>query len=348
MHYAYLCDWVSRPGLRRAWFQIQTCHARCRASRRAIPLRATMLNRYSTLVCCCTAFALAGTTIGLAADQKDVAAASAAGQSPTSALEVQSVVLRLLEEAEVPAQEAGVVTSVAVREGQRVKQGDLLAQIDDQVARLAADAAKSKYEIARAKASNDIRIRYARKASEVSEAELRRSTESIEHFAKSVSQSQLDVEQLTVQKNRLEAEQATQEQAIAVLEMKQQESELNAALAQISRRRVVAPFDGVIVQIYARKGEWVEPGQKAMRIVNVDRLKAEGFIRAEDATDHVAGRTISLMVGPGGPRNSFTGKIVFVSPEVDPITGQVRIWAEIDNRDGRLRPGQPAQMVVGK
>jgi multidrug efflux pump subunit AcrA (membrane-fusion protein) len=44
----------------------------------------------------------------------------------------------------------------------------------------------------------------------------------------------------------------------------------------------------------------------------------------------------------------FAGKIVFVSPEVDPITGQVRIWAEIDNRDGRLRPGQPAQMVVSQ
>ena len=36
-------------------------------------------------------------------------------------------------EAEVPAQEAGVVTAVAVREGQRVKEGDLLTQVDDQV-----------------------------------------------------------------------------------------------------------------------------------------------------------------------------------------------------------------------
>jgi macrolide-specific efflux system membrane fusion protein len=37
---------------------------------------------------------------------------------------------------------------------------------------------------------------------------------------------------------------------------------------------------------------------------------------------------------------------VFVSPEVDPITGQVRVWAEIDNREARLRPGQPARMSV--
>src|SRR4051812_34291070 len=295
----------------------------------------TMFNRSIRFIRVCAVIAITIASGALAADQK-----------PKAAIEGQSVALRLLEEAEVPAQESGVITSVAVREGQRVRQGELLTQIDDQVARLAADATKAKYDIARAKATNDVRIRYAQKATDVSQAELRRSTESVERFAKSVSQSQLDVEQLTVQKNRLESEQAAHEQEIAMLEMKQQESELNAARIQISRRRVVAPFDGVIVQIYARKGEWAQPGQKALRIVNVDRLKAEGFIRAEDATEHVVGRPIRLVIEPGGEQNTFAGKIVFLSPEVDPITGQVRIWAEIDNRDGRLRPGQPARMVV--
>jgi RND family efflux transporter MFP subunit len=304
-----------------------------------------MFNRRNILISTFAAIALTVATFTWADEQP--AAAQANSDSPKSAIDVQTVVLRLLGEAEVPAQEAGVITGVAVVEGQRVKQGELLAQIDDQVARLAEEATKAKYDIARAKATNNVRIRYAQKAMEVSEAELRRSTESIERFAKSVSQSQLDVEQLTVQKNRLEAEQATHEQAIAVLEMKQEESLLNAARAQISRRRIVAPFDGVIVQIYARKGEWAEPGQKALRIVNVDRLKAEGFIRAEDANERVVGRPINLVVNPGGTQNTFSGKIVFVSPEVDPITGQVRIWAEIDNRDGRLRPGQQARMSVG-
>ncbi|MEX2307117.1 MAG: efflux RND transporter periplasmic adaptor subunit [Pirellulales bacterium] len=264
----------------------------------------------------------------------------------SQAVEVESVVLRLLEEAEVPAQEAGVVTAVAVREGQRVKQGELLTQIDDQVARLAADAAKAEFEIARAKATNDVRIRFAKKALEVSEAELRRSTESIERFAKSVSQSQLDVEELTVQRNRLEAEQAEHEQQIARLELNGKQNEFTAAQAEVARRRIVAPFDGVIVQVYVRKGEWVEPGQQALRIVNVDRLKAEGFIPAAQATASMAGKPVRLTMGPSGETDPIAGTIVFVSPEVDPITGQVRMWSEIDNRDGRLRPGQPARMVI--
>lgn len=273
-------------------------------------------------------------------------AAHGSENSDGKQLVVESVMLRLLEEAEVPAQEAGVVTSVAVREGQRVKQGEVLAQIDDQVARLAAEAVQAQYDIARAKAANDVRQRFAKKSLEVSEAELRRSMDSIERFAKSISQSQLDVERLTVQKNQLEAEQAEHEHQVATLEMKAQENELTAARAQVARRRIVAPFDGVIVQIYVRRGEWVEPGQKALRIVNVDRLKAEGFVPAVGAVADLSDISVSLEVDGLSEKGKPEGKIVFVSPEVDPITGQVRVWAEIDNRDGKLRPGQPARMVI--
>jgi macrolide-specific efflux system membrane fusion protein len=263
-------------------------------------------------------------------------------------LVVESVVLRLFEEAEVPAQEAGVLTNVAVREGQRVKKGELLAQIDDQVARLAAEAAQAQLEIARAKATNDVRNRFAKKALEVSQAELKRSTNSIERFAKSVSQSQLDVEKLTVERNQLESEQADHEHEVAGLEMKAKENELTAAHAQIMRRQIVAPFEGVIVQIYVRHGEWVEPGQKALRIVNVDRLKAEGFVPAALTGADLAGKSANVETEGTGEQSPAGGTLVFVSPEMDPITGQVRVWADIDNRDGRLRPGQPARMTVAK
>lgn len=262
-------------------------------------------------------------------------------------IEIESVVLRLFAEAEVPAQEGGLLKKVLVREGDRVETGRVLAQIDDEVARLAVEAAERQYEIARAEATNDVRRRYAQKALEVSEAELRRSTESIERVAKSVSESQLDVERLTVQKNRLEAEQAQHETTIATLEMNAKKNELEAARAQVERRKIVAPFDGIVVQVYAREGEWVEPGQKALRIVNVDRLKAEGFVAAVDATPNLVGVPVQLTLSSTETSAaSFAGTIEFVSPEVDPITGQVRVWAEIDNRDGRLRPGLPARMRV--
>jgi macrolide-specific efflux system membrane fusion protein len=40
------------------------------------------------------------------------------------------------------------------------------------------------------------------------------------------------------------------------------------------------------------------------------------------------------------------GALRFVSPEIDPVTHQVRVWAEIDNRQLRLRPGQQGQLLI--
>jgi multidrug efflux pump subunit AcrA (membrane-fusion protein) len=272
-----------------------------------------------------------------------------AAESSTEPLEVQSVVLRLIAEAEVPAREAGVLTAVPVREGQRVKKGDVLAQIDDEVARMAERDAQLKYDVAHAKATNDVQVRFSKKAAEVAEAELARSTDSNNRFAKSVSQSQLDVEKLNVEKTRLEAEQATQNMQIATLEMKAQENELDAVRVNLGRQRIVAPFDGTVVQVFVRLGEWVEPGEKAVRIVNAGRLRAEGFLPAEAADDVAPGTPVKLTVDLPRLRDvAFDGTIAFVSPEVDPITGQVRLFADIDNRDGRLRPGQPVRMVVVK
>jgi macrolide-specific efflux system membrane fusion protein len=131
--------------------------------------------------------------------------------------------------------------------------------------------------------------------------------------------------------------------------MKAQENVLDAARVNVSRQRIVAPFDGTVVQVFVRLGEWVEPGEKAVRLVNASRLRAEGFLPAEAADAVAPGAAVQLTVDlPRLREVAFDGTIAFVSPEVDPITGQVRLFADIDNRDGRLRPGQPVRMVVVK
>jgi macrolide-specific efflux system membrane fusion protein len=55
---------------------------------------------------------------------------------------------------------------------------------------------------------------------------------------------------------------------------------------------------------------------------------------------------VELVVELAGSAQKFVGRVAFVSPEVDPITGQVRVWAEIENRNGRLRTGQSAKMKI--
>ncbi len=269
----------------------------------------------------------------------------------SSGVTVSSVVLRLLDEAEAPARSAGVVTRVEAQEGDHVKRGDLLAQLDDAEVKIAVASAKIEAAIARQAAEDDTPVRYAAKAAEAARAELRRSAESIAKFPKSVSQSQMDVERLTIEKATLEKESAQETLKQARLEQRLRESRLAAAKLELSRRQIIAPLDGVVVEVLVRAGEWLQPGQKAFRIVRTDRLKAEGFVRSEDVRGDLVGRSVTLISPLPAPREEGSepqGKIVFVSPEVDPITNQVRVWAEIDNRNGTWRPGDRVEMTIAK
>lgn len=277
-----------------------------------------------------------------------VATTATAEEQTVKALVVPSVVLRPMVEAEAPARRAGVLVNLAVEEGAQVETGDLLASLDDRAAVLAERKAKVERDQIAAKAQNDLRIQYADKALEVARAELKRSADSIAQFAKSISQSQLDVERLTVEKLELERQQAEKDVAQDELELKLKEAALAEAELEVELHAVRAPFSGVVSLIRGRAGEWVEPGEKVARLVAINRLRAEGFAPAASMSDLKVGVPVEFVVESGGAAQAavFHGKLNFVSPEVDAVTGQVRIWAAIDNRDKLLHPGDKGVLRI--
>lgn len=255
---------------------------------------------------------------------------------------IESIVLRPLAEAEVPARQTGVVARILVDEGDRVEAGAVLVQLDDKSAALAVQRAQHERDRARVTAENNLQIEYAAKALEVAEAELARSEESIAKFPKSISRSQLDVERLTVEKLQLERRQAEQDQQLARFDLQVKETELAVAQRELELHAVRAPLAGVVTLVRARAGEWVEPGAPVMRLIAVDRLRAEGFADVADVAEVAAGHSVKFALGEAGQIHA--GTLRFVSPEIDPITKQVRIWAEIDNSQLQLRPGQQGQL----
>ncbi len=267
-------------------------------------------------------------------------AALAESESP---LRVESVVLRPMQVAEVPAQQTGLLQQIEVAEGEQVEAGQILASLDARQAKLAVARAKIEHAQAEAKAKNEIQILYAEKALEVAEAELERSSESIEQFAKSISQSQLDVEQLTVEKLTLERQQAQHELVLERFGVQLKQTELDAAQLQLQQHELTAPFAGTVVLVRGRIGEWLEVGASVLRLVAVDQLRAEGFLDAEQATSALIGQPVVFTLANG---TRVAGKLQFVSPEMEPVTRQVRIWAEIPNPDGALRPGQQGTLEI--
>jgi RND family efflux transporter MFP subunit len=277
-----------------------------------------------------------------------VVASSAQGVSPGDGrLRVDSVVVTLIEQVEVSARDAGALAAVEVQEGQRVREGQLLARLEDTEAKLARNKAQFEFDIAKKQAASDVKIRYAKTSLEVATTEERRGLESVGKFSKSVSQSELDQLRLAKEKAALEFEQAGEDQEIARLTARLKENEVQACTFNVERRQIVSPIAGVVVQIKRHKGEWVQLGESIVRIVRVDRLRAEAFLNSHDVSGDLAGRPVSLVVDlPGAPKSEFPGKIVFISPEVNPVNGQFRVWAEIENRDQLLRPGLQGSMVI--
>ena len=271
-----------------------------------------------------------------------------AGRTPVGGpVHVDSVVVTLIDQVDLAAREAGALEQITVHEGQIVETGALLARLDDTDAVLGLDKAKLEREIAAKQANDDVKLRFAKKALEVATAEEQRAIESAEKFRKSVSQTELDELRLTKQKAALEVEAAAEDQEIARLTAKLKENAVETANNNVAHRRIISPLGGMVVQIKRQRGEWLQPGDVVVRVLRLDRLRAEAFINAHEIGGDLVGRPVTLTVDlPGAAQSQFHGKVVFVNPESNPVNGQSRVWAEIENPQQILRPGLSGSMTI--
>jgi multidrug efflux pump subunit AcrA (membrane-fusion protein) len=270
------------------------------------------------------------------------------------------------------------IASHAARDLSRVNSARKAAEKQRQVA----IEQQVEFDVAQSEALNDVAVRAAAKARDVADNEYQRGLRSREASKNSVSESTLDglkleLErailsheqaefQLSVLKLKLEAKRAavrTQTLAIEAADLEVAEAEslrtlaglqadlkqhdVEAAELTLAQRSAVSPIDGVVVELPRRAGEWVQPGEKVARVIRLNRLRAEGFLPLAKASPALVDRPALIEVGGGdGPTVTRRGRITFVSPDVDPINQEVRIWAEFENPDGTLLPGLRATIRI--
>jgi len=264
---------------------------------------------------------------------------------------VSNCLITLIDEAEVPAHEEGALLEIMAREGQQVSKGEVLAQVDDRKVRMAENVARYELEAAKTEASNDVNVRYARAAAEVAAAEYQQASDANRAAPKAYPLAEVRRLLLEHRKFMLQIEQSEHELTLAGLTAKVKEAQLEAASTDVDRRKVKAPFDGIVVKRYRRVGEWVRPGEPVLRLVRTDHLRIEGYLDATRIPPAaVAGQPVSITVAmPHGGQETFEGKVVFVSPLVE-AGMQFLVHAEVVNRQQNgyplLRPGLPADMKI--
>ena len=284
-------------------------------------------------------------TVGLAIE--GFATEGLATEALATDIAVESVVINLMAEVEVPAIEAGALVEILSPELTRVQAGSLLMRIDDRDAKLEVSKAQIACVHAAHLAANDVRIRQAKQTLKLAELELSKASDANREIPDVISSTQVEKLRIAIENAQLDIEQATHDQAAAQHTLSAARNELQVAQRAVERRQIVAPISGVVVDVRKRTGEWLKPGDTVLRIVRDDRLRAEGFVDVQQLTVPLLGEPAELTVMlPNGQAEVVHGAVTFVSPEVNPINRQVRLWAEFDNPDGRLRPGLSARLVI--
>ena len=266
---------------------------------------------------------------------------------------VEHCVVSEIEHVQLPAQEAGMLAQLDVKDGDCVAEGDVLGKIDDTDALVRKKAAQYKLNVETEKATNDALVRLQVKLIELYKAEYEQSQAINKRSAGTISASELRVQRVRYEKAVLDAVVEDMNFKIAGLQQKVAEAELEAVDNEFNRRTLRAPYDGVVVQLLRQRSDWVRAGDPVLYLVRMDRLRVEGFVNADEVAPHeVFGAPVEITVDLVGETVAkLSGTISYVSPTVE-SNGDYRVWAEIDNPPGRgdypwlLRPGVEADMVI--
>ena len=126
--------------------------------------------------------------------------------------------------------------------------------------------------------------------------------------------------------------------------MVSQQKTVSQMKAQLAKTRVIAPFNGVIDELIAERGQVVGPGQGLMRIVNLNNMFISTTVPESYIGKLKVGTEVSVYLASLG--KSFNGKIRQVGNNINPNNRSFGIEVSVPNTDNLLRPNQVAKLKI--
>ncbi len=265
---------------------------------------------------------------------------------------VEHCLVSLIQDVQVPAQEAGVLVDMSIREGEQVSTGALLGRIYDTPIQMERRAAVADRNLSHEKATSDVAVRYADASRKFAKTEYDLNKKANDRVPGTKPDVELQKLQTAIDQASLEIEKARHEQKLAAFETDKHTAKVDQADDDIQRRQIRAPLNGEVVEIKLQPGEWAKPGDPIVRIIRMDRLRVEAFVKIQQLSPReLTSRPVEVAVRlSGGQLEVFSGRIVFIDPRIQ-AGGEYRVWAEVDNRmdddHWLLRPGLEADMTIG-
>jgi len=224
--------------------------------------------------------------------------------------------VRALNQAKISAKVPGKVEKILVEEGDRVKAGQKLLELEKTDFMLTvrqADAAVSMAEANFSKAKAE----WAR-AEELSKGGIS-------------SQQQYDL--------------ARSGYEIAEASVKQAKADLGLARNQLANTNVTTLFGGTVIRRYLDVGERVSPGQPLFEIAEINPVEIEIGVSDRRFSELKLEQPVIITVD-GYPEDLFAGTVKKIQPAIDPMTRTFKVTVRVDNPEELLKPGMFARAEI--
>ena len=215
------------------------------------------------------------------------------------------------QDVRVSALVAGRVAALNVAEGDRVEIGEVLAKLDDRPYRDQLQQAQAADQQAKASLQN-AQLAFQRNQ---------------DLFNRGIAA-------------RKDMEDAQTQQSVAAGGLRQAEAALELAHLQVARAQILSPLNGEVAKRFVSVGEQVD-GTAAQPIVEVANLREVELLAGAPAMYlakmHV-GEPVDV-TSQAVPGKAFPGRVVAISPAVDPATGLGQVRIRVPNSGRSLRLG---------
>lgn len=245
------------------------------------------------------------------------------------------------------------IASVRVREGERVKAGDLLVTLDcaDPAAQLA--EAEARLAAARAQASA---AREQVQAVLRSRGAAERQAARLSSLPSDVAEASIDQTQASAAQLGHQAEAASSQAAAAAAQVRAGEALVARARILVGECEIHAPRDAEVATLPHEAGELVTPGAVLVRLVDLSEVTATFYLPNAEIGVVKPGAPATV-VADAWPGERFEGTVrtVALEAEFTPRNIQTRtdrdrlvypVEVVVKNPGGKLRAGMPVQVTL--
>ncbi|HXJ94505.1 MAG TPA: efflux RND transporter periplasmic adaptor subunit [Terriglobia bacterium] len=231
--------------------------------------------------------------------------------------------------AQVAARTMGTVLQVAVREGDRVSRGQLLAQLDSR--ELAAEESSARA----AEEASNAGVARAGKAVASAQAQADVLKKTYDRYVYLKEQKSVSPQEFDEVAAKYQAGEAGLAEAQAALEQAQAartraKSELQAAESVTSYARIVAPFDGRVLERRVEPGSLVSPGIPLFVLEDTSRYQLEVTLPA-DALGVVRKGSAARVQLDAVPGTVIEGRVAEMEAGADPASHTVKARVDLSN-----------------